>query len=166
MKKSGKNKKQNRKSKTTPPQSTAETIDVAKRKSFRAMRNGAIGLVVLGGAGAYFYSAYQSDKRERDLTRIGRGKPTVVQIHDPNCQLCTALQKQARKAVSNFDEDELNFLVANITTAKGREFANKHNVPHVTLLLFDKRGKLQNVLQGVRQEEELTNTFSGLVNAR
>jgi len=76
MKKSGKNKKQNRKSKTTPQQGASETIDRAKRKSFRTLRNGAISLIVLGGAGAYFYQAYQSDLKERDLSRIGRGTPS------------------------------------------------------------------------------------------
>ena len=166
MRKSGKGKNRAQKKKSAFAKNTNQQIDTQKRKSLSTLRNSAIGLVVLGGASAYFYQAYQSDLEERDLTKIGKGKPTVVQIHDPNCQLCTALQKETRKAVSNFEDGDLEFLVANIQTQKGRAFANQHNAPHVTLLLFDKRGKLLNTLQGVRQEQELTTVFENLIGKR
>ncbi len=142
---------------------TNSSIDKSKRNTLTTFRNSALGLAVVGGAGAYFYGAYQKDLEERDLTKIGRGKPAVVQIHDPGCQLCATLQSETRKAVSNFEAEEVNFLVANVRTQKGREFANKYNVPHVTLLLFNKRGKLENILQGVRREEELTNIIGSLI---
>jgi hypothetical protein len=80
--------------------------------------------------------------------------------------MCTALQKATRSALSNFQKDDLQYLVANIRTSTGSQFANKYNVPHVTLLLFDKRGKLQNVLQGVRKAEELTLAFKALIDRK
>jgi uncharacterized protein HemX len=165
MRKANKNKsKPKNKKAATQNVAAGNDVDKTKRKTLSTLRNSAIGLVLAGGAGTYLYGAYQADLKERDLTQVGRGKPTIVQIHDPNCPMCTALQKATRSALQNFEEDELKYLVANIKTAKGREFANQHNAPHVTLLLFDKRGKLQNILQGVRNEEELKTVFANFVN--
>lgn len=140
------------------------SASTTRRGFLSKIRNGAIGTVAVGGFGAYMYSAYSKDVAERDLTKIGKGKPAIVQIHDPSCGLCTALQRETRSALSNIEQEEYEFLVANITTEKGRIFANNYNVAHVTLLLFDGRGKLQQVLQGVKQEEELLPIFTDLVS--
>lgn len=164
MRKTNKSKPRPQKKKTNSQNSApANGVDQTKRKTLSTLRNSAIGLLLVAGAGTYFYGAYQADLKERDLTQVGRGKPTIVQIHDPNCPLCTALQKATRSALSDFEEDDFKYLVANVKTAKGREFASRYNAPHVTLLLFDKRGKLQNVLQGVRQEEELKTVFANFI---
>lgn len=167
MRKSAKHKQHSNKKKAAPNNGAAKTsqpTDSGKRKTLAALGKTAIVLAAIGGGGFYFYSAYQQDLKERDLTRIGFGKPTIVQIHDPNCQQCATLQKETRAALSNFDDESVKFLVANIRTQKGLEFAQKHNVPHVSLLLFNKRGQLQNVLQGVRREEELTNVISTMID--
>ena len=103
--------------------------------------------------------------REHDLTRLGQGVPTVVQIHDPNCPRCTALQRTARAAMSGFDETELVFLVANITTEEGRAIATANGVGHVTLLLFDGEGRRRQVLQGPSTEAALEDAFRAHVNA-
>lgn len=97
--------------------------------------------------------------REHDLTRFGQGVPTVVQIHDPDCPLCTALQRTARAAVSGFDETELVFLVANIKTQEGRALATANGVGHVTLLLFDGEGQRREVIHGPSTEAELEAAF-------
>lgn len=167
MRKTNKSKSKPQNKKATPKNGAANyEVDKSKRNTLSTLRNSAIGILIAGGAGTYLYGAYQADLKERDLTQVGRGKPTIVQIHDPNCPMCTALQKATRSALQNFEEDDLRYLVANIKTAKGREFANQYNAPHVTLLLFDKRGELQNVLQGVRQEAELTTVFTNLIERR
>ena len=51
------------------------------------------------------------------------------------------------------------FLVANITTLEGSTFAADHGVPHVTLLLFDGKGEMREVLQGARTRTELRPIF-------
>jgi len=94
-----------------------------------------------------------------DLDRIGNGIPAVVQIHDPQCPSCIALQRETREAMSDFDESELQYLVANIKSAKGRELANKHQVRHVTLLLFDGNGKRQRTLAGPNSSGYLKSVF-------
>lgn len=166
MRKSGKNKALDRKKKSNAPTSSASTVNEDKRNTLKSLRNYGLTAVVVAGAGTYLYQAYQADLEERDLTKIGKGKASIVQIHDPNCPVCNALQKATRAALSNVESEKLQYLVANIKTAQGQQFANQHNVPHVTLLLFDKRGKLENILQGVRQEEELTTVFNTLAQKR
>jgi len=44
-------------------------------------------------------------------------------------------------ATADFDDGQLQYLVANIRSADGRQFAAAHNVGHVTLLIFDADGQ-------------------------
>jgi thioredoxin-like negative regulator of GroEL len=73
----------------------------------------------------------QQSEIEHDLSALGKGTPTVVQIHDPNCQLCQQLKSNIGKLKGEF-KDDIQFKTANIMTKKGKCFANKHNIPHVT----------------------------------
>lgn len=100
---------------------------------------------------------------EHDLSRIGNGTPTVVQIHDPECSLCLALQRETRQALQQFDSDDINYVVANIRSADGRNLADQYRVPHVTLLLFDSEGVHKGTLRGQRQSEELAAAFRQIV---
>lgn len=139
--------------------------DQARRTMLKRVRNGAILAAVVGGGAWASQSYFAGVKREYDLTRIGNGIPTVVQIHDPNCPMCAALQRQSRIAMEEFDEGDLQFLVADIKMTKGRDFAAGQGVGHVTLLLFDAEGQRRGVIQGVRQSDELKQTFTRLVSA-
>jgi len=123
---------------------------------------GVAGAAALGGAGLFGVRSVQATMAEHDLSKVGGGIPTIVQIHDPQCPTCTALQKQTRKALKRFGDDELLYLVANIRTAEGARFASRYGVPHVTLLLFDSRGELRGRLQGMRQANELGDAFARL----
>ena len=114
-------------------------------------------LPVLAGAGYFSVQSVQATICEADLTKIGDGKLSVVQIHDPQCQLCQTLQRQTRKALKSFDDDEFTFLVANVKTLSGSTFAAKYGVPHVTLLLFDRRGKMVQIVRGPSDAESLRN---------
>ncbi|MEM7522983.1 MAG: hypothetical protein AAF360_04320, partial [Pseudomonadota bacterium] len=102
---------------------------------------------------------------EHDLTRIGDGVPTVVQIHDPNCGLCRELQRETREALRAFDADQLRYVVANTTTPEGRRLAQVHGVSHVTLLLFDGAGKRRQTLRGVAESAILEDAFRRHLNA-
>ncbi|MEM7320369.1 MAG: thioredoxin domain-containing protein, partial [Pseudomonadota bacterium] len=105
--------------------------------------------------GFFTFRSVQAMQFERDLTRIGQGKPAVVQVHDPQCPTCNALQNQTRKAMKQFGECDLLFLVADITQPAGGALARQYGVPHVTLLLFDGQGGLQQTLHGLRDRSEL-----------
>jgi len=120
------------------------------------------GIVVLGGATLFGARSVRAKVAERDLTRLGQGVPTVVQVHDPQCPTCNALQSQTRKALKGFGQDKLQYLVADIKTREGQSFAGRFGVPHVTLLLFDGEGNLVETLQGMRQASELRPSFERL----
>ncbi len=130
------------------------------RRGFLArMQTGAIVAVGAGGLGWYIISEVRAGIAEADLSKIGNGTPTIVQIHDPQCSICQRLQKEARAALEQFDDGELQYLVANIRQDKGRQLANKHGVQHVTLLLFDGEGERREILAGPSTSDELERAF-------
>lgn len=157
-----------KKSKTnTRKKAQAEKAAVApaqapNRRSVLKMAGGsAVGLLALGGAGYVGHGWYQDYTLEHDLTRIGQGKPVVVQVHDPTCTICTALQGETRAALRDFGECDMLYLIADIKQEAGFAFQAKHNVPHVTLVLFDGAGEVQQVLSGMRDSAELKTIFAG-----
>ena len=93
-----------------------EAPDASRRDVLRLARNGSIGAVALAGAGWWVVSGVRATAYEHDLTRVGQGTPSIVQIHDPKCALCTELQRETRKALKAFDEDDILYLVASILT--------------------------------------------------
>ncbi len=102
---------------------------------------------------------------EYDLSVVGNGTPTVVQIHDPNCQLCRRLKSNLDAVKGEFG-DSIQFRTTNIATKKGRYFASKYGVPHVTLLFFDKSGDRINTLQGVTPKDEIRDALTALAKRR
>jgi hypothetical protein len=121
-------------------------------------------LVMVGGAG--ITALNNNYDTNHDLSVIGQGIPTVVQIHDPQCQLCVRLRSNANAAIARIADEDILFRVADVTTPEGRSLQRKHNVPHVTLLLFDKDGKLNRSLNGVKTDDELHQIFLAHINRR
>ncbi len=146
--------------KTSPTAKRSETSNATDRRDFLGrLRNGAMVAVAVGGVGWYVVSEVRAGIEEADLTKIGNGMPTIVQIHDPQCPTCQALQRETRKALDQFDEGDLQYLVANIRQDKGKRFASKHGVPHVTLLLFDGAGEHRDTLSGPNSADNLERAF-------
>ncbi len=144
------------------PSSPAEDRSPAadsRRGFLRKAAGGAVVVAAVGGVGWYFVSGVQATIRESDLSKIGNGIPTVVQIHDPQCPTCRALQREVRTALSAFNDGDLQYLVANIRSAEGRSLALAHDVGHVTLLLFDGNGERRDVLVGSNTAEDLEEAF-------
>ncbi len=152
--------KRNHRTKVKPAtETTAPQATPSRRSLLSKVGSGALVVAVLGGGGWYLVEDVKATVREEDLSRIGNGTPSVVQIHDPQCPSCVALQREARSAMDDFDDSELQFLVANITTSKGQQLAREHNVGHVTLLLFDSQGNMKNALVGVNESDLLSRMF-------
>ena len=123
------------------------------------IRNGLMALAVVGSIGWYLVEEVRATNREHDLSQLGNGIATVVQIHDPRCPTCKALQRETRDAIKAFGPDEIQYLVANIRTKEGRAFARAHRVDHVTLLLFDGRGNRRDTLVGRNTAKTLERVF-------
>ena len=145
-----------------PPASSHKKA-LNRRQFLETLGYAAVGLGVVGGGAWYFVSSVQAGIDERDLSRLGNGMPTVVQIHDPQCPRCRALQREAREAIAAFEDGTIQFLVANIREPEGRQFAAAHGVGHITLVLFDGRGQRRRVLVGENRSEYLVSEFRDLV---
>jgi len=116
------------------------------------------GAVLLGG-GSVFAMDIRKKLIEQDLSGIGQGTPVIVQIHDPQCGLCIALQRQTRKALRAFSDEDVVYRVANIDTKDGAAHQQREGLPHVTLVLYDGRGQRVHVIQGVTPANELIKAF-------
>ncbi|MEL6965119.1 MAG: thioredoxin family protein [Pseudomonadota bacterium] len=134
-------------------------VQTDRRGFMSRFGNSALAIAAVGGVGWYVVSEVRAGIQEADLSKIGNGIPTIVQIHDPQCPVCQALQKETRKALEQFEDGELQYLVANIRQDKGRRLANKHSVQHVTLLLFDGKGERQDTLVGPSNSASLERSF-------
>ena len=93
------------------------------------------------------------------MTRIGKGEPAVVQIHDPQCSICNALQRETHKALTQLEGQAPIYLVADLTQTEGAIFAQRHTVQHVTLLVFDGDGNRVETLVGSKTRAELGLVF-------
>lgn len=135
----------------------------SRRKWLDYARNGAITLAVLGSGGGYLAYSANAKMHEQDLTRIGQGTPTIVQIHDPNCSVCARLQRNTKSALSTFSDGEIEYVVANIKSSKGKAFAERNAVPHITLMLYDGKGELKHILRGPQEVSTLEIEFKKLL---
>lgn len=131
----------------------------------KTLKNSLISILFLAIIIGSFYFYTDIKKPEYDLSVIGNGTATVVQIHDPNCQLCRRLRSNVDSVKEEFTK-KIQFKTANIASPKGRSFASKHQVPHVTLLFFDKKGRKVNTLQGVTSKENIKAALAQLLKRR
>lgn len=120
-----------------------------------------IGSILLTATISFFVIADEKSRIDHDLSVIGKGLSTVVQIHDPNCQYCRRL-KSVVDSVKDDYIDKVHFKTANIKTEEGAAFAKQYSVPHVTLLFFNKKGRHVNTLQGVSSRDQVNDALSRL----
>ncbi len=147
-----------KKNATVPSRSSAPVP--SRRQVLSGWAKTGLGIAVVGGgAGLLLTRTVQADIREHDLGRIGQGVPMVVQVHDPMCPTCLSLQKQVRKAMKAFGEDELQYAIASLDKPDGRDLAIRNGVGKITLLLFDARGERQAILHGPNTAERLEPIF-------
>jgi len=127
---------------------------ISRRNALRLL----IGVPIVGAAGAAIHQHDVKTRGQHDLSLIGQGSPVVVQIHDPSCKLCRRLMRNTREALKNYSG--LHYRVADVTTTEGKAFQEKHNVQHVTLLVFNGKGRLIDTIQGVTPVDELDERFA------
>lgn len=123
-------------------------------------------VAVVLSVGAALASYKASHDREHDLTVIGNGVPTVVQVHDPDCPICRQLQGEVREAARGIGPERLQVRTASLSMASGRAFAYRHGVPHVTLLYFDGGGRLIRKESGPQSSATLRPAFLAHANRR
>jgi len=133
---------------------------VTRRQMLGKVGKTALGVAVVGGGiGLLLTRTVQAELHEHDLSRIGQGVPMVVQVHDPMCPSCVALQRQVRAAMGAFDEADLQYAIASLDKPEGRSLALDNGVGKITLLLFDAGGTRREVLHGVIDSDRLERAF-------
>ena len=137
-----------------------DTDQPTRRDTLKFLRNGALAVTATGAAGYWATGSFRAYAAEHDLSRLGQGAPVIVQVHDPQCSTCTALQKQARAALKEFDDCGLIYLVADIKTQDGAAFAARYGVPNITLLFFDGDGTLLSSVNGMHSSSQLSPLFA------
>lgn len=143
-----------------PAPAPASPPAMSRRRMLGGMGSTALGVAVAGGGiGLLLTRTVRAELHEHDLDRIGKGIPMVVQVHDPMCPSCIALQRQARAAMAAFGEDELQYVVASLDKPEGRDLALRNGVGKVTLLLFDAQGTRRDILRGVIRQDRLERVF-------
>ena len=118
-------------------------------------------LLLLIGAVWVFWQQQHIAGQEYDLSRIGRGRPAVVQVHDPTCSACRQLQRSIAGLRDEFAE-EIDFLVADLSEPEGQAFARTHGVGSVTLVFFDADGRSLGVLEGLQDSNYLLQVLQEL----
>jgi len=150
---------QKKKNDAAPVAKPAPETGLTRRSMLDKLQKFGIAVVVIGGAGLLLTRTVNATMHEHDLTRIGQGVPMVVQVHDPHCNVCVMLQKQARRAMKNFDEGELQYVIADLAKPEGRALAIENSVGKTTLLLFDGKGTRRAILPGLRDSGALERSF-------
>lgn len=131
-----------------------------KRWNVRRIFIVALTLSALFGISLTGVAALKKDwEKIRDLSVIGNGIPTIVQVYDSKCKLCRALKSNTETTLRKNFKDRFQYKIADIKTGKGRRFQLEHDVPHVTLLLFDSDGQLRMNLNGVKEVPDLNRQF-------
>ena len=142
-----------------PVTTTSKQPHTKKTRTWRDFtRSGIIAVLLLSVTGIGIAAYKRNYEITHDLSVIGQGKPVIVQIHDPSCQLCQRLKRNTSDALGPLNDDLL-YRIADINTPEGKRLQRQHEVPHVTLLLFDRNGKVRNVLTGVKDEDVLQRAF-------
>lgn len=115
---------------------------------------------VVGVAGISAGTLARHDSQQRtlhDLSVVGDGAPTVVQIHDPSCPTCRRLKSRSLTALK--DLPHVQFRLANILTDEGKVLQKKYRAEKITLLLFEPGGQLVDRVVGLQDLDVLRNRF-------
>ena len=153
-------KKKAHKSKSAPKQKNKSAAKPLRWKKLTAKLAFFTALVSIVGIALAVYGKKLSV--EQDLSVLGNGVPTVVQVHDPGCQLCQQLKRNVDRVKGDY-KDKIQFKVANIQLEKGRLFTSKHQVNHVTLVLFDARGNRVDTVVGVTSPADIRKALDRLL---
>jgi len=165
MKRQSRKLKKNRQKTVENTKAVEDKLPSKNRRLFlRRARNGAVAVGLISGAAWLVAEEVSASVQEHNLSRIGNGIASVVQIHDPQCPKCIALQRETREALGAFEDGELQYLIANIRSDEGRQFATRQGVQHVTLMLFDADGKRRSVFAGPNRAQDLERIFRNHVD--
>ena len=151
-----KNRKSTPRAKTGAPKPKPK---LSRRQMLQNVSLYGVGGLVLAGAGYFGITTFRGAMDEQDLTVLGSGQPTIVQVHDPACEVCVALQIEVRAALETLEQRDIGYRVANIDSGPGMAFATEYGAAHATLLFFDGDGNMIRKMQGASDRNTLRAAF-------
>jgi len=98
-----------------------------------------------------------------DLSLIGQGSVGVVLVHDKTLVRSTTMMELLNKVRSDY-EGEIEFLAVDIDTPTGHTFSQQQRVNVIDLVIFDRNGVRQRVLNGTIDEKELRSALDDTLN--
>jgi hypothetical protein len=99
-----------------------------------------------------------------DLSRIGKGKPSIVFIRDKNAVQTFGIL-EAMNGIRDQYAGQVEFLLTDSNTRQGQAFMAANDAPRVTLVLLDAGGKKVNVIYPPQSAESLQQEIDGLLKA-
>ncbi|MDH5480730.1 MAG: hypothetical protein OEX11_08225 [Nitrosomonas sp.] len=99
----------------------------------------------------------------QDLSVIGQGTNAVVLVHDSNI-LQSADTMVAMNAVRDDFDDRIAFIIADLNTPDGRQFADSHGLGPVALAFFASNGDRLQVLYNEQTAESLRKNLNTMFN--
>lgn len=126
-----------------------------RRRNRRLLLRGAVAFAVLAPLGAVGIGWYQRRAAgRRDLSVIGNGTPTVVQVYDYGNRSSRELWDSVVTLEREF-APRVQFRIADRATPDGALLASRYNAGPSTLLLFGPDGRLRDTLAGTQDPQAI-----------
>lgn len=126
----------------------------ALRQEWGAVRWGVIGVPVVILAMVGLAALLLPPSYSTDLSRIGQGKPAVVQVYDAD-NLVSHRLTEGFNAIRDEFEDQVEFLLADLNAPAGDAFARRHGAASGTVIFFNGEGRRLHTLQGIQEPATL-----------
>lgn len=98
---------------------------------------------------------------DMSLEQIGKGKPALVFVYDPNLSISIDQSEELNKARAQLN-DQVLFLVANLGTPEGDQMIASYRAVPAELLLFDPFGRLAKRQLALKHSNQLIEWIGGV----
>jgi hypothetical protein len=143
-----------------PVQTREQQKAASSRRKFLEKATTIGGVILVSGVG---YGAYRIRHNSiYNLSVIGNGSFTVVQVHDSGCDSCKLLLSNVESVRSEFKD--IQFRIINILSKDGAKLARQYNAKKTTLLIFNPDGDLIDKWEGVFPPDNLRRRFLKLTS--
>ncbi len=97
-----------------------------------------------------------------DLSRVGKGKPSIVFVRDKNAVQTFGIL-EAMNEIRDRNAGQVEFLLTDFNTPQGRKFMAANEASRVTLVLLDASGKKVKIIYPPQTAESLQQEIDGLL---
>lgn len=99
-----------------------------------------------------------------DISVVGQGKPAIVLAYENYSPMGGEALSRLRDVRDNYSS-RLDFVVADLGTPQGRDFANRHQLIDGVAVFLDQSGQQMQVTRIPSQEAELNELLESMLDA-